>query len=873
MASDTRITTGQSSFEYGVDSSKVPLVQSSANPNGLPRNALAWGDNITVRGGGIKPRSGFQPLCRVHDGSALYQGGWLYDNGALDGFPYLMLSIGGRMFQVRVDTDNSIKDVTGVYADPATAPQAYFVQGERFMVKQSGDGVTLPLFWDGVQLRRSNGILGPGHVPFIGSGTGLTPFNELPAATSMCYYMGRIWYAQNRKFTAGDIVDNTFSGTLQYNFDDSILKVTENPLALGGDGFSLPAQAGNVRALTYPIALDQTLGQGPLFVVTPKQIYSLTVPVTRADWIAADTNNQPLLAVVMNTNGGVSERGIVPVNGDLFYPSLEPAIRSFFMALRYFQTWGNGVISNNLNRVMQFNDRSLMHVTPGISFQNRLLMGILPQQSVSGIVFKSIAVLDLDPVSTLQDQKPPAWEGMLEGINVLQLFEGDFGGRQRAFAVVVSQVDGSIQVWEITTADKFDNQANSPLSTGDKRIQLYCETPSLDYSEYPAKSGGGTFALKELDGLDLWLDSVFGDVIVNVQFRPDEDACWHDWATIKVCSARNTCEDSNSPVCYPTSPAQTGYRMPLAFPKPTNTECSTGNNRPATQGYKFQLRFNVTGYARIRGYHLHALPKDATPFYNMICTPQTVIRPIIVPAPTPPPPPGPPPPPVTSKISAYWPFEESSGDYFDKVAAYDIPRDKLLTVTGLIGAAAGMPPITNYSGVPALSGPTYNPVTSTGFSVWFWYKYTDVAHNATFVDITIGTGYYVGNYLDVFVESRIPDDPFQIGIYGAGSPAELVINQTLTPNVWHFIGAVWDNVNHLFKVYVDNNPVQTGSDTGMAVDAGIMKATIQSTNQNSQVQEIDEFGMCITKSLTDAQMLALYNSGNGVTWPGVKSII
>src|SRR5712675_463979 len=163
MASDTRLTTGQFSFEDGVDSSRVPLIQSAINPNGLKRTQLAWLQNGRVRTGAIQPRYGFNPLATVHDGTALYQGGYLYESRTSD--PYLMLSIGGRMYQVRVDTDNSVVDVTAAFADPPTAPQAYFAQAERFLIKQAGDGVTKPLFWDGVALTRSVGIISANNVP------------------------------------------------------------------------------------------------------------------------------------------------------------------------------------------------------------------------------------------------------------------------------------------------------------------------------------------------------------------------------------------------------------------------------------------------------------------------------------------------------------------------------------------------------------------------------------------------------------------------------------------------------------------------------------------------------------------------------------
>lgn len=787
MSSDVRITTGAMDFSYGVDSSRVPLVQSQSNPNGLPKNALSWAVNADVRTGGIQQRFGQKALVRVHDGNALYQGGFLYDNSHQGGNPYLMLSIAGRMYQVRVDTDNSVIDITGTNQDPATVEKAYFAQGEQFMVKQAGDGVTLPLFWDGTTLRRSNGksqnlgitanpftspavglnvvvdltspftgttnqivlvydgtaytqyievipdnfytiknigatpttivnagtpvffpdgtlvgkllatftvpavgasvnvkvtpkyvgpalptsvkILGsefqitsvgtvdpgpnqvylvnindtPGNV--IPAGTALVSVQELPAAQSMIYYMDRIWYSQNRKFTAGDIVGGTF-GTVQYNFDDSILKVTENPLAVGGDGFSVPTAAGNIRALNYPIALDTSLGQGPLFIFTPKQIYSLTVPITRTDWIAAGSNNMPLVRVVQRNNGTVSDRSIVAVNGDLFFQSLDPAIRTYQMSLRYFGTsWANPPISNNINRIMNFQNRGLMHMASGMEFGGRMFQTVLPIQTPVGVAFTGLAVLDLDPITTLQNPKQPVWDGAFSGLDILQVFSGDFGGLERAFAVVRNRIDGSIWVWELTSGDRYDTNVDGQ----EVRVDMLVETPAFDWSEYPRSAGGGIFETKRLDGLDLWLDKIFGEVIVKVQFRPDEVSCWYDWGITKICAARTCAENVNTPDCYPVTPLGEQYRNPISFPTPIAPDCQPGNNRPVTIGYKFQLRIITKGWCRIRGFQVHAIKFDAPPFQNSICEPLDSWMHKPQPFPIPPPP-TPPTPPVTGEV-------------------------------------------------------------------------------------------------------------------------------------------------------------------------------------------------------------------------------
>lgn len=617
MSSAVRITTGQADFSYGVDSSRVPLIQSQANPNGLPQNALSWAVNVAVRTGGCQQRFGQKALCKVHDGNALYQGGILYDpssgypnNVFPIGNPYLLLSIGGRTYQVRVDTDNSVVDITGAVADPPNVEKCYWVQAEQFAVKQSGDGVTLPLIWDGMGLRRSNGITGNITGPNI---------NEIPAATAMVYYMQRLWYAQNRLVSAGDIVGGS-SGSSTYNFTDAVLRVTENPLAVGGDGFTVPSQAGNIRALNYPISLDTQLGQGPLFIFTRKQIYSLIVPVTRADWLASTSSNQPLLSVVQRTNGTASDRTVVAANGDLFFQSIDPAIRTFQMSLRYFGTsWANPPISNNISRILAFNDRSLMHMASGMEFGERMYQCLLPVRTPVGVACQAIGSLDLDPISTLQNAKPPVWDGAYSGLDILQVFSGDFGGLERAFAVVHERIDGSIWVWELTSGDKFDTNT----SGAEVRVPMTIETPAFDWSEYSRDKGGGMFETKRLDGLDLWLDRVFGEVIINVEFRPDETTCWYQWGKVKICAARTCAEDMNTPACYPVTPLSEMYRNPISFPTPTNTDCQLGNNRPVTIGYKFQLRITTQGWCRLRGYQLHAVKFETPPFAATICDPLT----------------------------------------------------------------------------------------------------------------------------------------------------------------------------------------------------------------------------------------------------------
>ncbi len=171
-----KLVTGQQSWAGGVDSSKTPTIASDGNPNGLRVDQLAWLSNATVRGGGIYPRGGLRRLLQMPV-KAAFQGGVMYD--VIDGYPYIMVQIGGRTYQVRVDTDNSVVDLSAVFGltMPPLVPKGFMQQGEQFLVIQAGDYTTLPLFWDGASLIRSIGFTPP-------SGTLPNPSFTVPAVGS-----------------------------------------------------------------------------------------------------------------------------------------------------------------------------------------------------------------------------------------------------------------------------------------------------------------------------------------------------------------------------------------------------------------------------------------------------------------------------------------------------------------------------------------------------------------------------------------------------------------------------------------------------------------------------------------------------------------
>lgn len=480
--------------------------------------------------------------------------------------------------------------------NPPNNPYSYFKQAETFLIIQAGDYLsnvpTNPLFWDGAKLVRSKGITNLAVAP----GTPLV--NQIPPAGPMEYYMGRLWYAGARSYAAGDIVQGS-SGTPPYNFTDALLNVTENPLATGGDGFTVPSQTGNITALKYNGQLDASFGQGLLYVFTAGAVYSLTVPITRSAWIAANSANPPFQAVVQLQNGAIGDRCIAAYNGDLFYKSTPPGIWSLINAIRYFDTWGNTAISNNETRILSKENPALLNFSSSVVADERLLNTALPVQTPQGVIHQAILPLDFTPLESFDKKLPPTWEGHWEGLQILQLVQGLYPTGIRTFAYVVNPSTSAIELWELTLTSKFDTQAGGNIA----RISTMAEFPSFDW--------GQIIDLKKLITIELWLDGIDGEVVFEMDWRPDSDSCWHHWFTWKLCTAQTT-------LTYPqtTTDVRTAYRSTITLPAPPKITSSTG--RTADIGYLFQPRLTFKGACRIRGLFLHAEEKERKMYENMV---------------------------------------------------------------------------------------------------------------------------------------------------------------------------------------------------------------------------------------------------------------
>lgn len=552
-------------------------MNSGVSPDLLPRNQLAFATNATCRGGFLATRPGRRKITLTFDDDAALQSA--FENGQFQEADFfsplvskegqMITSIGGRLFLIRPsgyqNWSATVQEITPTVANSPVLEQAWMVQAEDFMVIQ--DGESFPIIYDGTTSRRANA-------------------DEVPIGTRMAYGMGRLWVSRGREFEAGDIVGGP-SGTLTYQFRDAVLKFTENTYIAEGGAFGVPLQSGDITGMRFSANLDTSLGQGELVVFTQEAVFAVNVPADRTTW----KNLQiPLQRVASMPFGSTSHGGIVNVNGDLFYRSLD-GMRSLIFARREFSAgaYGNLPMSKEMSRVITDNDKRLLGWANGCVFDNRLFMTISPARKVGhGIYHRGIIALDFDLVSSMDGKAPPAYDGLWTGCRVLRMVKGKFDGRERCFLFCLS-ADSKIELWEQTVEEYCDR----PSPTDRTRIVGSFETPLLDFQN--------RFQRKRLETGDIWLDGIKDTVDLTMKYRPDEYPLWIDWHAWNECADVGNCTTGCTPPLFKLPQ----YRTRMRLPRP-EVDCEQALRKPTREGYKFQARVEFTGCMRMKSMRLHA---------------------------------------------------------------------------------------------------------------------------------------------------------------------------------------------------------------------------------------------------------------------------
>lgn len=538
-------------------------IPAGSDPYGSGSRVTAITLNYLTQSG--VPSYSYSPIGTV----APYSGGSSYTLAANTPKPVVLT--GGASYPT-TSAQNAVAFVGPNSSDPGSNSQiaisSFTPSGSvsYFLTNETVDVSTNPTF-KGLQLRTLIGI---------------------PCGQAWAYSQGRIWTSlpDGYSFVAGDIVGGS-SGTSANKFKDAILYTMSNTLLSNGGTFSTPGQNGEIRAMRPAPTLDVSLGQGPLQVFTTQSVFSCNAPADISTW--ADVTS-PIVTESLIGSGALSQSSTILVNGDILFRS-QDGIRSLTLSRLDFYKWANTPISREVGRIIDNDNPVLLDNSTACLFDNRILFGATPVQTANGVTYQSIVAINLDTVSNLQEKAPPVYDGVWDGLNILQLVTGVFGNRVRCFAFVSNGT--SIGLTEIYTS------AAGQSVPGSDSASYQLETKSLFNNSDDA---GFPDRMRIQDG-EVYVRDIIGLVTFQVDFRHDYDPIWRPWYAWSVDNTSGNTPYSN--------------RMGLGEPIGSVNSTDELQNR---DGFDFQFRVTVNGSCKFMGMQVAVCASDDTEFAKPLTT-------------------------------------------------------------------------------------------------------------------------------------------------------------------------------------------------------------------------------------------------------------
>lgn len=413
---------------------------------------------------------------------------------------------------------------------------------------------------------------------------------QLPAGRMGAYVLGRNWMAlpDGLQFIASDLVGGS-SGSLAYNFKDSVLSVTENTYLIGGGNFTVPPWSGGIKSIIALPTIDASLGQGPVLILTPKAGFTCNSPTDRTQWTKV-TN--PILTQSMMSNAALGQESTTPMNSDIVMRALE-GVRSLILTRNDFQAWGNTIMSHEVLQILSKDNQALLPWGSARVFDNRLLMTFGPQQGPNGVFHSGLVALNLDPISSLAGKQPSVWEGQWLGPNPASVLVGSYSLVERFFAFCFNPTTSQNEIHELlpeeTTVTADD--------TGP--VDAYFESAFLFKDQDPRKR-----RFKQLSNGEIYFDELLLPTTFKVYYRSDFYPTYTLWKQFTV---------TPDPKQIPGFSPRAGLGEPDPLP------CDSVQNRPLRQGFTFQVKIEIIGHCIFRGARFEAIEMPLPIYAQQIC--------------------------------------------------------------------------------------------------------------------------------------------------------------------------------------------------------------------------------------------------------------
>lgn len=523
--------------------------------------------NMTHRGGRPRVRPPFRFLGTLPNG--LVQGAGYFS--VQSGMGVAMID--GRLYRLRIQAnDAEYEEVSLGFINSPILPQVWMQQTVETMVIQ--DYQSDPILYDGSTATRSNPRRG-----------------GVPRGKSMAYINGRLWVAVN---------DNTLqAGDIRTEDARSELQFTETTYLTGGGRLTFPFRINGLAPMP-------TSGKGvqdaALLVGGDSAVKGVQADIVSRDiWGTVPS----FVFDILDDTGFAGQASIVRVNQDVFWRDPDGGFRSIRTSQADEQTPGNVPVSREVSRLTDYDWTGHLWACPAVTFGNRVFVGCSPyRNSANGISWRSLAVMDFAPISTMQNKGSPIWEGEWSGLPVTHAFAGRINGVKRAFVVCHDEGGGN---------SLFEIMPDNAGAVGD--VVANCEAPGetvsvpiTSYIEFRRVDFGEDGIRKRLSRLDVFPAEIDGQVSVRAQWRADNAQRWQDWDSWTVCAKTSDPEVPGETVhVWKNLRPQQRPRV-KSFTIPTRIDAVT--KFAAHIGFDFQIRLIVTGRCTIDRAILWAVPID-----------------------------------------------------------------------------------------------------------------------------------------------------------------------------------------------------------------------------------------------------------------------
>ncbi len=539
-------------------------VNSNYRPDQIGAGQMAWAKNVTIREGKPRTRS-YKFIQRAILPKGLVQGGGYFSR---DGGRFI-LSIWGQLWRVTVNANNVVIDsIPLAFRNSSTNKQAWMCETAGSFLVQDGESDCI--IFDGSTTRRAN--------PAI---------NEVPLGRQMAYGNGRLAVAVNQsQVKVGDITTDTFQSELNF---------TETNYLNGGGSFLFPY---NVTALAFLPVNNTFSGYGSLLVFGNQFLNSLHLEITSRDlWDKKDG-----FEVVVVPIGACGQGTVIKVNQDIYFRDAKGEIWSVRSAVSDAGSPGNSPLSREVSRVVDFETEQLVKYSSAIYFDNRLMFLASPIVNEFGAAsYKNIISLDAATLASMRGKQPPAYDGVAEGLNFVQLMSGRVNGIDRAFAISTDD-DGENRLWEIIPnghADGYLADVDGSLLLTDVPVGSQVESRRFVFGD----------TLHQMMRLDLWPAEIAGEVTVTAYWRADNRTKWQFWDTFDMCATMENVDDQ-----WLTLDSQERGRVKSLSAPSVNDDI---DNQQADVGFGFQVKLVWTGQMLMDRMVLWARPLDEGAYSNI----------------------------------------------------------------------------------------------------------------------------------------------------------------------------------------------------------------------------------------------------------------